>query len=423
MIVVLDLLKDKKVCIVEGITFSNNEEALNFNYCTNIEKDNEVNVCSILSASERIFYFKNCIFLEKLDLKELYLEKELTFDNCTFEKEIIFNDFCNDSVIFINECNFCLNDINLNNKTFKSNLFFKDCKNIGKLNLNNSTVSGSTSFRGSNFIEADFEKTTFNSIVVFNEANFLNNINFKYTSFDDRVYFQNVTIQSKLDFETTIFKDEVNFLGIKKNKEGEKLGPENIKNRETARIIKHSFEKLDNIIEANKFYALEMQKREDELSFEKVKNWLELIVFKFHKISSNHSQDWSLVLFWIFIIGFISSYLDFNLIQNENNEYVHFTFQSVIKTLGLISLIVFIDNLCRGEKKNPDKFYYLFSFYLIYSYSTNDYLLNLFSKTINPFSVMKSNEIINGFQLVFKILIAYLIYQFIISIRQNTRRK
>jgi hypothetical protein len=134
--------------------------------------------------------------------------------------------------------------------------------------------------------------TEFNSVVDFTKTHF-DEISLKATIFQKLVLFNEVLFKGSLNLSSTIFKDEVNFLGIK-NKNGKNLETDNIKNRETARIIKHSFEKLDNIIEANKFYALEMQKREEELS--KEKNWSDLIVFKFHKISSNHSQDWLLAL-------------------------------------------------------------------------------------------------------------------------------
>ena len=88
----------------------------------------------------------------------------------------------------------------------------------------------------------------------------------------------------------------------------ENLKPENIANRETARIIKDSFEQQNNIIEANKFYALEMKEREKELDSKK--DFFEWLVFKFHGLSSNHSQDWTLVLFWIININFFYSYLN-----------------------------------------------------------------------------------------------------------------
>lgn len=42
---------------------------------------------------------------------------------------------------------------------------------------------------------------------------------------------------------------------------------------------------------------------------------------------------------------------------------------------------------------------------------------------INPFSIMTSKDPITFGLLLFKVTIAYLIYQFIVSVRQNTRRK
>jgi hypothetical protein len=168
-----------------------------------------------------------------------------------------------------------------------------------------------------------------------------------------------------------------------------------------------------------------MKEREKELeeNLKNGKNFFEWLVFKIHGISSNHSQDWTLSLFWIFIVGFIASYYDFNLIQNSENKYIHYNLSSIFKTIGLIFIILFIDRLCKIKDKFVNISYFIISSYLIYIYATEDYLLSLFSQTINPFSVMKTNDPINGIQLFFKIIIAYLIYQLIISIRQNTRRK
>jgi len=49
--------------------------------------------------------------------------------------------------------------------------------------------------------------------------------------------------------------------------------------------------------------------------------------------------------------------------------------------------------------------------------------LDIIAMNINPFSIMTSKEPITLGLLIFKITIAYLIYQFIVSVRQNTRRK
>lgn len=61
--------------------------------------------------------------------------------------------------------------------------------------------------------------------------------------------------------------------------------------------------------------------------------------------------------------------------------------------------------------------------YITYGVVSNDYLLECFSENVNPFSIMTSFDNVTFSLLVFKLTIAYLIYQFIISVRQNTRRK
>lgn len=405
-----------ETCLVEGIIFSKCEEGLNFNYPINKNEENGNFTCKILFASDRTYVFKNCTFLEKLDLKELDLEKDLTFDNCTFNQEITFYKSCNSSLIFINDCNFCSNNIDLSNRIFKSNLYFKDCKNIKKLDLYNSTIQGSASFRGSNLNEVNFEKTEFNNVAVFNETIFQNNVDFKYTSFDDRVYFQDVTIQGELNLSSTIFKDEVNFLGIK-NKDGKELETENITNRETARIIKHSFEKLNNIIEANKFYILEMQKRERELSSKfKEKDWSDWVVFKFHKISSNHSQDWLLALLWMINLTLV--YTAFQFVEAIDSHWLYlYSFFNIGFIIILIECLAYLEI----QKSYKGLFFLIFIFlnWIIYGFITNDFSLCFASNIFNPLG----KEPLTFGALIYKSLIAYLIYQFIISIRQNTRRK
>lgn len=259
--------------------------------------------------------------------------------------------------------------------------------------------------------------TNFQKFVDLRESKFHINVNLDDSSFEDNVFFNQCKFSYELNLEDTIFYEKADFFKINLEK--------GVSNRETARIIKGSFEQQNNIIEVNKFYALEMKEREKELErdIKEGKNFFEWLVFKIHGLSSNHSQDWLLALFWIFIVGFIASYYDFNLIQNSKAEYIHYNLTSIFKTIGLIFIILFIDRLCKIKDKFINISYFIISSYLIYIYATEDYLLSLFSQTINPFSVMKTNDPINGIQLFFKIIIAYLIYQLIISIRQNTRRK
>lgn len=318
-----------------------------------------------------------------------------------------------------------LNDVILRSKDISFIQFF-DCKffsnfctsgNLG--NFDKELILRNCIFEVNNNAQTSFNlgNTNFQKFVDLRESKFHINVNLDDSSFEDNVFFNQCKFSYELNLEDTIFYEKADFFKINLEK--------GVSNRETARIIKDSFEQQNNIIEANKFYALEMKEREKELErdIKEGKNFFEWLVFKIHGLSSNHSQDWLLALFWIFIVGFIASYYDFNLIQNSKAEYIHYNLTSIFKTISLIFIILFIDRLCKIKDKFVNISYFIISSYLIYIYATEDYLFSLFSQTINPFSVMKTNDPINGIQLFFKIIIAYLIYQLIISIRQNTRRK
>ncbi|MDD2895260.1 MAG: pentapeptide repeat-containing protein [Aliarcobacter sp.] len=330
-----------------------------------------------------------------------FKEIEVHFEDSKFINDVVLSSKDTKFIQFFN-CDFYSNFRILGNLgTFDKELIIRECI-FHKLEDTN--------------VIFNLSGTNFEKYVDLRETKFYRKTEFDDSSFEDNVFFNNCYFSDKLNLENTIFYEKVNFFNIKLDN--------GISNRETARIIKDSFEKQNNIIAANEFYALEMKEREKELEedIKEGKNFLEWLVFKIHGISSNHSQDWLLALYWIFIIGFISSYYDFNLIQYEG-KYVHYELSLIFKTIGLIFVVLFLNSICKIKDKLVNGSYFIICFYLVYIYSTEDYLLSLFSKTINPFSVMKTNDAINGIQLFFKIIIAYLIYQLIISIRQNTRRK
>ena len=193
-------------------------------------------------------------------------------------------------------------------------------------------------------------------------------------------------------------------------------------NRETARIIKDSFEQQNNIIEANNFYALEMREREKELEedIKKGKNIFEWLVFKVHGLASNHSQDWLLPIFWILNISILIPFFELICIETLKIEMTIF----IITYFYLLTYLVVFSDKYRAITIIISSFLIYMVFYKL-SPSIN---LNSMSSNLNPFSIMiESNGIENKnldfITLIFKSTIAYLIYQLIISIRQNTRRK
>lgn len=341
------------------------------------------------------------------DLVKIFETKNLLFKKCYFIDTVDFQQYTFSKAVHFINCNFNGYKIDLSNKTFPSNLFFKNCKNIGKIDLSNSTIKGFASFKDSDIKETNFKKTTFNSIVVFNNAIFENDVNFKYTEFNERVYFEDVTIKAKLNLKTAIFKNETNFLGIKKDASNT---PIDVANRETARIIKHSFEKINNIIEANKFYALEMKAREKELKDKtnKYYNLLDSLIFKIHGISSDYSQDWFLVLLWMINITMLfGTFLDISPCKKDSALFI---------TISLI-IILSLNSLLKSHRR---KLLFVIS---IFIYSLSSINLNNIANLINPFSIMIGKETLTFGLLIYKLIIAYLIYQFIVSVRQNTRRK
>jgi len=229
-------------------------------------------------------------------------------------------------------------------------------------------------------------------------------VKFKYSQFRSIAFFRDAKIKGKLDLRDAIFKDEVNFLDIKTN----------VSNRETARIIKHSFEQQDNIIEANKFYALEMQKQEESLKWRK--SFLDKLIFTFHQLSSNHSQDWMLVLLWILNITVLYK-ISPNITSTASNDIVIFLMTSII-TIGIFLINVnklFCYHILHNYKV-------ILSIIFLYLFNNSNINFDTISNNINPFSIM-TTQTITFSELIYKIIIAYLLYQFIISIRQNTRRK
>ena len=80
---------------------------------------------------------------------------------------------------------------------------------------------------------------------------------FEYVTFLSFTNFRNTTFYSGLNLENSNLKEAPNFLNIDINPK--------FTNRETFRIIKNSFDKIGNNIEANKFFVFEMNKYEEEL--------------------------------------------------------------------------------------------------------------------------------------------------------------
>lgn len=363
-------------------------------------------------------YFKEQIFKNNNLYKNLQFE-ELSFIRCEFDKKFLITYTKPEEN---NNTFFEIKKLDLTDSIFHSKVEMKEI-NFRRISIfNNTKFNELCDFYGSKFNNINcFNKTTFNDICVFTNVTFKNDVDFKYTTFGKLALFKEAIFEKRLNLEDTIIKEEINFLKIK-NKNNKELDSKNIANRETARIIKDSFEKQNNIIEANKFYALEMKEREKELEedIKKGKNIFEWLVFKVHGLSSNHSQDWLLPIFWILNISILIPFFELICVETLKIEMTIF-----ITTYFylLIYLVIYSDKYRAITIIISTVLIYMILYKL--SPSIN---LNSMSSNLNPFSIMiESNGIENKnldfITLIFKSTIAYLIYQLIISIRQNTRRK
>lgn len=314
-----------------------------------------------LLSKELDLFFKGCQFHSSIDLSFINKSKAIEFDDCCFYDDLIFNGI-----------------------TFDNSFLFQNSKVHKDILLNNISFKNIVSFCGSKF----FGKCKFVHCR-FNELSFISDIEI-----------------NKLELQHCFFQKNVSFLNIKVNE----------LNRETARTIKDSFEQKNNIIEANRFYSFEMKEYDKELTWKD--NFKEKLVFKLHEWSSDHSQNWTLPLFWILFLSMTYSAIEYIFIDKNVLK------ESFIGlSISFLSFPFILSNLI--ENLNIKKYFLSFIFLVIgiYFFITTDYLLEIPAKAINPFSFMRNDEEINGIQLIFKVIIAYLIYQFIISIRQNTRRK
>ena len=306
--------------------------------------------------------FKNCIFLDKADFEKYLFKRDIVFSKCTFEDEIKLNKQQKSRISFLA----CpeIESLNFSRTIFEQKVEIKECT-INSCDFANTRLEKVCDFYRTHFYEVNFDKTTFEGIAVFTESKFHKDINFKYTTFEKLALFRKTTFEKTVNFEDSIFKEEANFLDITAN----------MANRETARIIKNSFEQQNNTIEANRFYALEMKKREEELTKKLPKSFLEWIIFKIHGISSDHSQSWFLALFWIVLISLFYT-------ANIQDNFIDTVFATYYSDM--------LDNIANA---------------------------------VNPFSIMTSKDPMTFDLLMFKITITYLFYQFVVSVRQNTRRK
>lgn len=205
---------------------------------------------------------------EKIDVDKFRKIKYLNIRNCKFEKKFILN-------------NFKINELYILDSIFQDKLEIKNsqCK---KFEFKNSNVEKVSDFFESHFDRFEMSKSIFRDFAGFENTIFgtkeFGKATFTYVTFMSFANFRGATFNFGLDLSNTNLKESPNFLGIN-------ILLDNT-NRETFRIIKNSFDKNGNHIEANNYFIREMNAYKSELKGSKGNCSKKFIIYLNSLISS-----------------------------------------------------------------------------------------------------------------------------------------
>ncbi|MFT5874169.1 MAG: hypothetical protein ACI8WT_003129 [Clostridium sp.] len=427
-----------------------------FTYDVNQQAINSV----FVSSPTNTIVFEDCVF-EELKFKG-YLEYSFQFKNCQFGKitfeNILFNKVHEGSIEFTVEkgmkyTNSFIEKLILNNSAFNNKFYINDQKKgnseviinyleikESKFNHNfklHNTVVKEVSIDGIDFEKnADFFNTVFlkgadpregddesgiifysvnvKGLTIFEECEFHEKISFKYVTFSGLVQFRSADFIHGLNLDKTNIEKEINFYNVKGL---EKNSEKNKTSQETYRILKFNCEKMGNIIDANHYHSLELEKRKEYLNGKyfvyKIKNFpseieyflglnenreglekqykgslQEWIVFNINYIASIFATSWLLPLLWMIVLGVYTSY-------------------SVYWSDGTLDKLLEMPKLSYLGSKE-------------YFYDVYEGLKISFKYM----SIIKVDEY-HGSSIMFffnKVLLGYLYYQFITAVRKDTRK-
>lgn len=414
----------------------------------------------------------DCTFKESLDNPDDRICKKLIFENCIFSKlifkksketgidlQVIEINGGNIDSLAMYELTNIQNKILFNKQTYKNdkkleiaNLEIRSCmfnesftlenSNVLIIYLSDVTFEKNVSFEDTTFNEGIihlasynekgefvsdifvtnksnpsnnkimFDNIKFEDTVSFDDTKFCNQVIFNKVIFNEVSHFKKAIFEKGLNLDNTNIQKDINFFDTKG------LDTEISKNntsRESYRIIKHNFEKLGNKIEANKYHALELEQRKRELENELSKNWKEYLVFKIHELSSEHSTNWLLSLSWIIIVGTLTTIISKSWLALFCLPLLFVLYKltyivSNIKAynIALVGIILFVLSILNVE----DNF-------------KNMALINLTNSYFIFIGDVEKNEL-NTWQIIVlffnKISLGYLYYQFLMSVRKDTRK-
>lgn len=367
--------------------------------------------------------FAKTVFCKKIEFIRVTFEKQINFEGAIFNDNVNFQE-----AIFEKNTN---ENEKLQGSIFEGVIFNKEA------------IFQETKFKD----KAKFFRTRFEKYTSFEKAEFFDEVDFENCIAKDLFYFHNVKL-GKLNLIGSHL-DKANFLRLHNNQKSNiPLTKNNIANKDTARILKSHFENENNILEANIYFVLEQEFYLDLLKRENSKypqRYINLITVYVNKYISNFGTDWVRVLIVLFGFGFLASF-GYSLFDNPVDVKDLKSIYTISFNIN-DSFILFLE------------FYYTLILYLAYHHKGTEFVIywiilyliafsmfetirivnNSVVTLINPLNIFNQDmayqdcgnilKNINYFEkialygVIVKGIAIALIYQFIISFRNSTRRK
>ncbi len=239
-----------------------------------------------------------------------------TIEDLTIENIELASKFYINKQYHSNDQTTRITNLRISNSIFKENFKLHNCE------VHNSRIEDTDFEKHADFFKSIFTKgmnhnetnyeiyfkaLNFKGLALFGDCGFKNKLIFQYITFEGFSHFRRAYFKKGLDLDYTNIQKEMNFFDVSGL---EHVSSKEKTSQETYRIIKHNFQKLGNVIEANKYHALELEANRDKIwstdkfSFELLSDGL---ISCFNWVSSNYSRYWILPLFWIFLVGLITA--------------------------------------------------------------------------------------------------------------------
>jgi len=224
----------------------------------------------------------------------------LNIENCEFNSKFYINPQYNN---FENRtCE--ISSLIIEETVFNENFKLHDCE-VSLVNINNTDFLKNADFFKSKFLQEKkditFKSINFGGLALFGECKFYSTFIMEYVTITGLSHFREAEFFAGLNLDKSNIEKEMNFFNIKGLKD---ISIKNDTSQETYRILKFNCEKIGNIIEANKYHALELEKKKETIKFND--NETDWMVFQANYLTSRFGTHWVYPIVGILLVGLLT---------------------------------------------------------------------------------------------------------------------